>query len=354
MKKLLLPVYVLQMNILLIGGNGFIGRPTAEQLVAAGHRVTVLHRGSSKTELPRGTERMIGDTNRLTEVRPALQKLVPDVVVNFVLASARQAEEMMSALHGIAGRVVAISSMDVYRACGVLHHTETGPLQELPLTEDSELRTQPAYSPAQMEMGKKIFSWMTDEYDKVPVERMVMSDSELPGTVLRLPMVYGPGDPLHRLFPLIKRIRDGRKKILFDENLAKWRGPKGFIDNVAQAISVAATSPKSVKRIYNIAESDSLSELEWAKLVAREMKWDGEFVVLPTDRMPAHLVQDANWAQHWVASSKRIRDELGYRENVSRAEAVRRTIAWELEHPPAQVPDAMFNYAEEDRVAAQS
>ena len=340
------------MNILLIGGNGFIGRPTAKQLIAAGHQVTILHRGSSKTELPRGAERMLGDTNRLTEFRPALQELAPDVAVNFVLASSSQAQEMMSALRGIAGRVVVISSMDVYRACGVRHRTETGPLQELPLTEESELRTQPAYSPAVKEMGKKIFSWMTDDYDKVPVERISMSDSELPGTVLRLPMVYGPGDPLHRLFPLVKRMRDNRRKILFSEDAARWRGPKGYLDNVAEAIALAAGSGRASGQIYNIAEAESLTELEWARLVAQQIHWDGEFLVLANEQMPAHLIEDANWAQHWVASSEKIRGELGYRENVSRAEALRRTIAWELDHPPTQVPEAMFNYAEEDRVLA--
>lgn len=340
------------MKILLIGGNGFIGRPTAKQLIAAGHHVTVLHRGFSKAELPRGAERMVGDTNCLMEVRPALQELAPHIVVNFVLASASQAEEMMSALRGITGRVVVISSMDVYRACGVRHRTEMGPLQELPLTEESELRTQPAYSPAQMEMGRKIFSWMTDNYDKVPVEGIAMSDSELPGTVLRLPMVYGPADPLHRLFALVKRMLDKRRKILLAEDVAKWRAPKGFLDNVAQAIALAAISAKAGRRIYNIAEAESLTELEWAQLVAKEMHWDGEFVVLPNEQVPAHLFEDVNWAQHWVASSQRIRQELGYREEISRGEALRRTIEWERDHPPANIPETLFDYAAEDAVLA--
>lgn len=337
------------MKVLLIGGNGFIGRPTVEQLIASGHQVTVSHRGSSKAELPRGAERMVGDTNRLTEVRPALQKLAPDAVVNFVLASARQAEEMMSALRGIAGRVVAISSMDVYRACGVLHHTETGPLQPLPLTEESELRTQPAYSPAQMEIVKRIFSWMTDDYDKVPVERIVMSHPEVPGTVLRLPMVYGPCDPLRRFLFIVKRIRDGRRKIILQDGCADWQGPKGYIESVAHAIALAATSQKASGRVYNVAEADVLTELEWARLVAKEMNWDGGFVVLPKECVPAHLSDDGNRTQHWVASSERIRQELGYEEKIPRVEAVRRTIQWELANPPAAIPEAMFDYAAEDR-----
>jgi len=43
--------------------------------------------------------------------------------------------------HEIARRVIAISSMDVYRAWGVMHEVEAGSLDPLPVTEDSPLRT---------------------------------------------------------------------------------------------------------------------------------------------------------------------------------------------------------------------
>lgn len=340
------------MKILLIGGTGFIGSFVAQQLTDAGSEVAVLHRRRREVRLPEGLQQIIGDANRLNDHQEELRRLAPDVVINFILSSGKQAARMKTALRGIAKRVVVLSSMDVYRACGVLHGTESGALQPLPLTEDSELRTQPAYSHEQMAMGKKIFSWMTDDYDKVPVERMVMSDLELPGTVLRLPMIYGPGDPLHRFVPIIKRICDGRQRILFGEKQAKWRGPKGFVGNVAQAIALAATSERAAGRIYNVAEDDSLTELQWAQLIAKEMNWSGEFVVLPEDRVPPHLAASGNYAQHWVASSKRIRQELGYEERITRTDALQRTIYWELEHPPVEIPQALFNYAAEDAVLA--
>ena len=74
---------------------------------------------------------------------------------------------------------------------------------------------------------------------------------------------------------------------------------------------------------------------------------NGEFVVLSHDHTPKHLLWPGNTAQHLVASSERIRKELGYRELLPREEAIRRTIAWERAHPPAQ-PLAQFDYAAED------
>lgn len=339
------------MKFLLIGGTGFIGQYVAKSLVGLEHEVSVLHRGRSSVEMPEAVQHLLGDTNRLGELRPKLQEISPDVVVNFILSSGRQAQSMMAALRGIAKRVVVLSSMDVYRACGVLHETESGGLQELPLTEDSELRTQPAYTPQQMEMGKKLFAWMDGEYEKIAVERTVLSHNNLPVTVLRLPMVYGPGDHLrfHRFYPLIKRIKDGRKKILFDEDAASWRASKGYVENVADAVVLAASADQARGRIYNVAEQDTLTELEWARLIAKEIQWNGEFVALPREHLPSHLRTSGNFKQHWVASSERIRHELGYRESISRSEGLRRTIAWELENPPAQIPEALFNYAAEDQ-----
>ena len=55
--------------------------------------------------------------------------------------------------------------MDVYRVCGVLHGTETGPLQPLPLTESSAVRiTLETYPPAQIRMLQQAFGWLDDEW----------------------------------------------------------------------------------------------------------------------------------------------------------------------------------------------
>ena len=52
-----------------------------------------------------------------------------------------------------------------------------------------------------MKLLQQVFGWVDDAYDKIPVERAVLGNPALPGIVLRLPMVYGPGDRLHRFTP---------------------------------------------------------------------------------------------------------------------------------------------------------
>lgn len=334
------------MRVLLIGGNGFIGRFVVRALKEQGHVLAVFHRGT--IPVPEGVEEIRGNRDQIGNSVQELKRFSPDVVIDLVISSGSQAEELMNALRGATQRVVMLSSIDVYRAVGISHGTESGPLQEVPLTEDSDLRRcLHPYAPESMQRLRKVFAWVTDDYDKIPAERVVMNDSDLPGTVVRLPMVYGPGDPLHRFYPVVKRIADGRPHIIFPETLADWHSPRGYVENVAAAIALVATDERATRRVYNVCEEPSFSELEWARKIAAAMRWNGEFVILPVEHTPRHLLNPGNAAQHWTASSTRIRQELAYEEPVAIEEAIRRTIHWERENPPT-VPLAQIDYAAED------
>lgn len=328
------------MRVLLIGGSGFIGRYVVAELAREGHEVGVL--GRSRTP-PGAAQLLVGDRKRLRECRAAIARFAPEVVVDMIASSAAQARDLIDVVRGVARRTVVLSSMDVYRACGVLHRLEPGPLEPLPLTEQSALRTvRQTYPPQQIAALQHVFGWVDTEYDKIAVEEVVR---EAEATVLRLPMVYGPGDPLHRLQPVVKRIVDGRPAILFPASLAGWRSSRGYVANVAHAIALAATRDTATGRTYNVADVDAPSELDWARLVAARLAWGGELIVLPDERTPAHLRLPGNLAQHWVADSTRIRDELGYREHVDRSEALATTIAWQRE-APVFAPQT-FDYAAE-------
>ena len=333
------------MRVLIIGGSGFIGSRVVAALQRGGHDVTVFHR-RSRPELK--AREILGDRRALADRRGELRVLQPDVVVDMVLSSGRQARTLGEIFRGAARRIVAISSCDVYRACGVLHGSEPGPLEPLPLTESSALRTRlQTYPPDRIAMLQQVFGWLDDEYDKIPVEQAILADRELPGTVLRLPMVYGPGDPLRRFQPIVKRIADARPAIFFEQKFAGWRGPRGYVENVAAAIALAAVSDHAAGRVYNVGEAESATELEWAERIAAAMQWSGRFVVLPREQMPAHLVMPGNTDQHWTISTTRIREELRYREPVSEEEALRRTIEWERANPTDSSPHA-FDYDAED------
>ena len=333
------------MRVLVIGGSGFIGPHVVDALENAGHDVTVFHRASKRS----ARREILGDRQHLGDYAGQLRALKPDVVIDVILSSGRQARALVNVFRGAASRLVALSSCDVYRACGVLHGLEPGPLEPVPLTEESPLRTNlQTYPPERITMLQQVFGWLDDEYDKIPVEREIRGDRELPGTVLRLPMVYGPGDMLHRFFPILKRIRDGRPAILLHEKTAAWSGPRGYVENVASAIALAATDSRAAGRIYNVAESETFPEMGWTAKIAGAAGWRGSVIALHPDGTPQHLMPAGNYDQHWTVSSARIREELGYEEPVELETALARTVDWELANPPEEIDLKQFDYAAED------
>lgn len=310
------------MRVLVLGGTKFIGPPTVRRLVARGHEVTLFHRGQTHADLD--VPRIHGDRANLRDFR--FDGF--DAVLDMFCYTTTDAEVFADMFRG--QRTIVCSSADVYLAFGRLHGTETGPPQELPLTEDSALRETDAPS------GPK--------YDKVGVERIVMNDA---CTVLRLPATYGPRDPLHRLFAWVKRIDDGREVIVLNEDAARWRWVRGYVENVAEAIALAVTDPRAAGRIYNVADPDAVPLADWVRLVGDAAGWDGEVAVVPGARYK-NPVYDADFSQDYVVDSTRIREELGYAEVVDRDEALRTTIAWERANPPDEIDPAHFDYDAED------
>lgn len=340
------------MRILVIGGNGFIGTPLVRELLAAGHDLAVLHR-SAEGSSGREAAQIHGDRNRLRDHEAELRRFAPQVIIDMILSSGDQAAQLVDLARDLNARVVAISSMDVYRAWGVLLGTEPGGLEPFPVTEDSRVRTaRRAYPPELAEKMKSIFTWVNADYDKIAVEQAVMG-GRIGGTVVRLPMVYGPGDPLHRLHGVLKRIKDRRPAIILAEDHAAWRGPRGYVENMAHAIAVASTSEAALGRTYHVCDEPSLTELEWQTRIAAQTEWRGRFVVLPNQQTPKHLLMPGNASQHVVATSERIRKELAYKEPFTMDESIRRTIAWEQANPPAGPSFHQFDYPAEDAALAQ-
>ena len=342
------------MRVLIIGGTHFIGPAVVRSLSGMGHEVMVFHRGQTQADLSQGVREIKGDRHHFNDFRDEIQQLAPEVVLDMLPMTEQEALDTVHMFKGIAQRVVAISSQDVYRAFGRVNRKEGGAPDPLPISEASPLR-QNLYpyrgdTPRAPDDPRK---W-TDDYDKILVERVIMGEPELPGTILRLPAVYGPGDYQHRLFEYVKRMDDHRPAILFEEHLAKWRWTHGYVENVAAAIARAVSDERAAGRIYNVGEPETLSFAERVGRIGKEADWQGEVVVVPDGTLPEHLTSDINTEQDIVVDTTRIRRELGYMEPIPLDEALRRSIAWERTHPPTEIDPRQFDYAAEDEVLASN
>ncbi len=256
--------------------------------------------------------------------------------------SGMDAERVIRTLKGTSRRIVAISGTDVYRAYGRLFVLEPGHVEPVPVTEDSPLRT-------------KVFPGMGG-YDKLEVESVIMSDPEMPGTILRLSPVYGPRSMMHRIYFYLKRMDDKRPFILLSRYLAAWQWTHGYVENMAHAIALACVDEKASGRIYNVGEPDPVSMIGWVKKIGDCAGWGGEIIIAPHNRLveiSPFALMGIDTTQDATVDSSRIRKELGYSEIVDLDEALARTIEWERSNPifSQMMGPVFFDYEGENRLA---
>jgi nucleoside-diphosphate-sugar epimerase len=294
-------------RVLFIGGTGFIGAHIVRQIARHDHAVAVYHRGLTQAVLPELVEH-ITDSRSVMPIQrfPAeLFEFKPDVVILTVAMGAVDGRAAVEAFAGRAGRIVLLSSGDVYRAYGRFTGIEPGPIDKGLLTEDAPLRSilfpyrHKASSPEALEY------W----YEKIHAERAVLNAPDLPGTVLRLPKVYGPGG--NEDLATVYRYR----------HHPNWRWTHGFVENVAAAVELAAIHPVAGGRIYNVGEA-------YTPTTAERLAW------LPPSTIEPDLSSQFDFAQDIAYDTSRIRIELGYCEIVPEKEGLLRTlrIQFKLHH----------------------
>jgi nucleoside-diphosphate-sugar epimerase len=341
---------MVRMRILVIGGTNFIGPPVIAKLHQLGHRITVYHRGQHEPELPSNVQHVHSPSAGIPVLHfPAeLTHPAPDVVLHTFPVGR---DDMVAAADHFAGkarRMVALSSGDVYRAYGRLLGIEPCPLEPMPLGENAPLR-ETRYPYRHLATGPG--DW-TFHYEKILAEQAVMNHAGLPGTVLRLPAVYGPGDPYRRLRPYIKRMHDGRPVILLDDVQYNWRWTHGYLENVAAAITQAVVDERASGRTFNLGERETPTLGSRVQSLAQVMSWRGRIVRLEPAKTPQHLRLPYEPRQDLVMDSSRLRSDLGFSEAATVEEGLRDTIAWEPTHSPAEGDPGAREYAAEDAAAA--
>ncbi len=327
-------------RVVVVGGTRFIGPHVVRLLCRAGHDVLLFHRGETEpTALPDDVRHLHGDRNRLPEFAAEFAKFAPDVLLDMIAMTESDARLAVDVFGDIAARAVVLSSGDVYQAYDVLRDESAGQVLEVPLPEDAPLR-------------EKLYPYDTD-YDKILVERVFAECVELPSAILRLPMVYGPGDYQHRAYPYLRRMDDRRDTIILEERFADWRVTRGYVDDVAAAIALAVGSERSAGGTYNVGERQAHTESSWVSAIGAAAGWSGTISRLPAASLPSRLLPGLNCEQDLVLDTRRFRDELGDPEPTAPSLAMARTVAWERAHQPTDDAEP-FDYDIEDRVLSRS
>jgi nucleoside-diphosphate-sugar epimerase len=314
------------MRVIVLGGTRFIGRAIAGALTAAGHAVLVAHRGITEPAGLCGVEHLHAERGAWPGRRAEFAAFGADAAVDVSVANGPDARAALAALPpGIA--LVALSSVDVYRAYEALHGgRQTDPV---PLTEESPLRT-------------------TRHIDGPKWENLDVEEAYLAAgaTILRLGAVYGEHDYQRRFEPVLRRVRAGRPRL--PVGAASFLSSRVYAGDVAQAVLAALGTRRSAGQCLNIAESQAAPMRLFCEQVISAAGASLELVRVPDETLPPDLRLTGTFSQHLLVSPLKAREVLGWHATAS-PQVLRRAVGWHLSHPPG---DADTDFSGDDHALA--
>ena len=299
----------------IIGGTGQIGVAATRTLTDHGWSVMVAHRGAHHGD-PALTERDVTTVRLDRSDTDALLELARghDLVIDAAAFDTQHAHQLAK-LAGDVGSLVVISTGSVYvGANGSYLDIATGPddFPDLPIPLPEDHPT--------VDNGEKTYSPL-----KAGMERTLLATDGLPVSILRPGAIHGPYSTMLREWFFIKRALDRRRHVVLAYD-GESRFSTTATANLAELIRLCAEQPGV--RVLNAADEEGLSVAEIGRTVFAAM--DHEVDVRTFPGPPHGALGGSPWAvpRPLVLDMRRAHDELGYRQPVRYADAVRADIDW--------------------------
>jgi nucleoside-diphosphate-sugar epimerase len=288
------------MRVLLVGGTGPVGQAAIPHLLAAGHELAVAHSGAHEPPDAADVEHLHGERDALLAAGGAVERWGPEVLVDTFAGGATAAKaHQLGELAARAGaaRIVAVSSMDVYRHCAAAGVDDHAPVElppdPLPLAEDSPRRTAPSPSRG-------------SSHDNVAMEDGLHGAPAI--TILRPGAIYGPylHPRVFREWYLVGKVARGEHRLPLPDG-----GTQLFhrvaTDRVGRAVAAAVDRAPGGLWECNLGDPRDFTFGALAALVARRLDWDWEPVPV------AWADGDHPWnVRHPVVTdTTRLREVLG-------------------------------------------
>lgn len=322
---------------LVIGGTGPTGVPIVENLLRAGFEVTIYHTGNHERSFTRPVHHVHGDPRDRDRIASDLGERQFDLTIS----TSGRLRYLAQHLARRTRRFVAITGLPAYHR-GMVRPGETGLPMPIPETDPVVEDPSEGYGHA-VAQGEKLMLQLHNQ-------------GAFEATIVRYTGVYGPYSYVPFEWYWVRRIRDGRQHILLEGD-GLGLPQRGCSENLAHAVTLAATSPRAAGQVYNAGDERTLTLRALTELIAEALGHHWEVVSVPLTIGPCRnpLVQ----RQHTLLDLHKLRSELGYRDLVSVEEATARTVRWMAEHPypyggleEANLGEHAFDYGEEDRYIA--
>ena len=174
---------------------------------------------------------------------------------------------LATVLRGRTGRVISVGGVPAYRGWmnAWLHDPPGLPV---PVREDAPTVAEPEED----EKGYRIVRTEEAVFEHHP-----------DATHFRYPYVYGPYQLTPREWIVVRRVLDGRRRIVVaDDGLTLHH--HGYTENIAHALLLALEQPDAAAgKLFNIADEEVLSVRQVVELIAAALDHELELVSMPYD-----------------------------------------------------------------------
>jgi nucleoside-diphosphate-sugar epimerase len=329
-------------EVLLIGGSGFMGRHVARAMIAAGHSVTVLSRG--RRDADEGTVVLAADRGDSRSLAAALENRRFDVTIDFLLYDAADLERLLLVPYAALGRYFMISSGQVYLV--------TLGAEPPYVEEDAERPVSPEPAADTLDHDEWAYGLGKRRAEKALLA--LRGTHGVRGVALRLPIVQGEGDGSLRLWAYLERMLDGAPLVLPDGGARLTR----FLHagDLAGTLARLAGSSTPRQATYNLAQPDVVTLREFLERVARAAGLEPRFVDASWDECRAAGLDEAfsPYAGAWtsVLDPSRAAAEWGFL-GTRLDDYLPQVVRWHLEHRPASSHPGYAQRGRERELAAR-
>lgn len=314
------------MTVAIVGGSGFLGRHVALRLLEHGERPLVIHRGNEPADLPETV--LVAHADRTDEAALVALFRAHDVkvVIDIFALSLGNTQPVINAAARQGARYVLTSSVDVYANYAGLLRKEVPPIRLAPATEDSPLRAMRYPYRGNPRRPQGVSEDLFDNYDKIVLEEAAAA-ADLDVVIIRPPMIFGAADKQRRFGWVVDNARPG-EPFAIDERAFGWLNSYGYVEDVAEAMVLAALSPKAGGKAYNVGQNFVRTAAQWAERLLAMRGIASPVIAAPAGQGVWSDRADAMDLRYPLTlDTSLIRADLGFAEIVDEDTALRCTLA---------------------------
>jgi len=321
------------MKVLIIGGTRFVGRHLVKRLLSDGHELHLFNRGQLYNPFADKVHNITGDRKQKGALESCVEGENFDIVIDMIAYNAVELKDAINTLEDKIDHYLFVSTRSVYEQR----------LAKYPIREDAPTVDDP----------NNVYG-----YNKRQAEIALQRAHEnrgFPGTILRLPAVYGPYDYQAREWYFIRRLLDGRKQMLLpDFGMSVYQ--REYAGNIAEQLTFLMERPESIGNVYNSGHRHFHSFKDLINLAVNILNTKMSLYGIPANEMPWSV--PLTEPKLFVSSTARL-EQMGYKEPFSLETGLKETIDYFRENPienwslSDQSKIDLFNYSLEDKIIAE-